>query len=196
MATIWIIQKAFGAIAVSATQIVWHKCFKDGWESVESDPRSGRPVTNRTPENAQCVRAAVNKDWQLTVWELEADLGIPKTTVSENLMQDFGMKHIMAKFVLWPLLPEQKEHRAVVANDLIQTATNEPDFLRKVVTGDKSWVYGHDLEMKAQSSQWKSPGSPRPKKVWQSHSQIKPCCLCFWIEKVLSIMSIRLPNNQ
>ena len=61
----------------------------------------------------------------------EADLGTPKTSVSEILMQDLGMKHVMAKFVLQLLLPEQKEHRAAVANDLIQTATNEPDFPRR-----------------------------------------------------------------
>ena len=72
---------------MSAAQIkVWHKCFKDGQESVESDPCSGRPATSRTPENVECVQVAINKDQQLTVQELEADLGIPKTTVSEILM--------------------------------------------------------------------------------------------------------------
>ena len=49
--------------------------------------------------------------------ELEADLGIPKTTVSEILMQDLGRKRVVAKFVPWLLLPEQKEHCAAVAND-------------------------------------------------------------------------------
>ena len=68
--------------------------------------------------------------------ELEADLGIPKTTVSKILMQDLGMKHTVAKCVLQLLLPEQKEYCAAVANDLIQTTTNEPDFLKKVITGD------------------------------------------------------------
>ena len=44
--TIQIIQKALGDDAVSAAQTkVWHKCFKDGQESVESDPHSGRPAT-------------------------------------------------------------------------------------------------------------------------------------------------------
>ena len=44
------------------------------------------------------------------------------------------MKRVVAKFVPWLLLPEQKEHRAAVADDLIQTATNEPDFLQRVIT--------------------------------------------------------------
>ena len=85
---------------------------------------------------------------------------MPKTTVSEILMQDLGVKHVMAKFVLQFLLPKQKEHRAAVANELIQIANNESDFLKKVITGDESWVYSYDLETKAQSSQWKSSGSP------------------------------------
>ena len=81
-----------------------------------------------------------NKDRWLTVQELEADLGIPKTTVSKILTQDLGMKCVMAKFIPWLLLPEQKEYCAAIANDLIQTVTNEPDFLKKVITGDELWV--------------------------------------------------------
>ena len=123
------IQNAFGE-GMSAAQIkVWPKHFSDGRESVESDPRSGRPATSRTPENVERVGAAVNKDRQLTVRELEAGLGIPKTTVPEILTQDLGMKRVVAKFIPQLLPPEQKEHRAAVANDLIQTATDEPDFL-------------------------------------------------------------------
>ena len=39
------------------------------------------------------------------------------------------MKCVMAKAVPWLLLPEQKEHLAAVANDFIQTNTNEPDLV-------------------------------------------------------------------
>ena len=61
--TIQMIQKTFGDNAMSSPQIkLWYKSFKDGWESVESDPPSGIPETGRTPENAECVRDAVNKD--------------------------------------------------------------------------------------------------------------------------------------
>ena len=69
--------------------------------------------------------------------ELEADLVIPISTVSEILMQDLGMKHVVAKFVLRLLLPEQEEHCAAFADDLIQMDTNEPDFLKKVIDGDE-----------------------------------------------------------
>ena len=62
------IQKAFRDEAMSAAQIkVWHKCFEDGQESVESDPHPGRPAISRTPENVEHVEAPINKDQQLTV---------------------------------------------------------------------------------------------------------------------------------
>ena len=60
------IQKAFGDNAMSAAQIkVWHKCFKDGRESVESDPCSGRPATSRAPENVEHIRGAINNQQRL-----------------------------------------------------------------------------------------------------------------------------------
>ena len=77
------------------------------------------------------------QDQQLTVQEPDADLGTPKTTLSNIFTQDLSLKHVVEKFVLQFLLPEQKEQCATVANDLIQTTTNEPDFL-KVITGDES----------------------------------------------------------
>ena len=52
--------------------------------------------------------------------------------MSEILTQNLGMKCVVAKFVLWLLLPEQKEHCATVANKLIETY--EPDFLKKGIT--------------------------------------------------------------
>ena len=62
------IQKSVGDGAMNAVQIkVWHKCFKDGGESDESDSHSGRrPATSRAPENDERVRAAINRDRRLT----------------------------------------------------------------------------------------------------------------------------------
>ena len=61
---------------------------------------------------------------------------------------------------------------------MIQTATNEPDFLKKDIAGDESWVYS--THMKAQLSQWMSPGSPHSKKAQQSHSKIKTMLTVFF----------------
>ena len=90
-------------------------------------------------------------------------------------MQDLSMNCVVAKFILQLLLPEQKEHRAAVANDFIQTTTNEPDFLKKVITGNILSAYGYDPEMKAQLSKLKSPDSPCPKWCGKVAAKSGPC---------------------
>ncbi|GFY21789.1 uncharacterized protein TNCV_1169331 [Trichonephila clavipes] len=45
--------------------------------------------------------------------------------------------------------------------------------MKLIITGDESWVYEYVPETKLQSSQWKTSGSPRPKKARQVRSKIK-----------------------
>ena len=132
------IQKSFGDGAISMAQIkVWHKHFKDGWESVESVPCSGRPAIGRTHENVECVLAAINKDWQLTSARTRGWSRYPQIYCVWDF--DTGWLEVCCgKISSAASLPEQKEHCDAVANDLIQTTANEPDFL-KVITGDESW---------------------------------------------------------
>ena len=57
---------------------------------------------------------------------------------------------------------------------------DDPDLLKRVITGDKTWVYGYDVETKAQSSQWKRPEEPRPKKARQVQSNVKVLLTVFF----------------
>jgi hypothetical protein len=41
-----------------------------------------------------------------------------------------------------------------------------------VILSDKTWVYSHDIEIKQQSSHWKSPASPHPKKARQTYLHV------------------------
>ena len=55
------------------------------------------------------------------------------------------------------------------------------DLLKKFITGDESWVYGYDIETKAQSFQWKRPEKPRSKtKNTSSSIKCKRCAYCFF----------------
>ena len=53
-------------------------------------------------------------------------------------------------------------------------------FLKNIITGDETWVYGYDVETKMLSSQWVEKGSPRPKKAWMSRSKIKVMLVVFF----------------
>jgi len=90
------------------------------------------------------------------------------------------MHHVAAKFMPRLLTREQKEHRVAVCQQLSQCALDDPSFMSRVITGDESWVYGYDTETKQKSSQWKSPGSPRPKKVRQNRIMTKSMLIVFF----------------
>ena len=50
---------------------------------------------------------------------------------------------------------------------MLTAFNDDSDLLKKVITGDESWVYRYDIEIKAQSSQWKRLEEQRPKKARQ-----------------------------
>ena len=67
------------------------------------------------------------------------------------------MKRAVAKIVLKLLNIEQKQRRLDILQEMLMTFNDDLDLLKKVITADESWVYGYDIETKAQSSQWKRP---------------------------------------
>lgn len=91
------IKKAFGNESMSDCNIrVWYNRFKSGRETVASDPRSGRPSSSTSPDNVEKVRQAITQDSRLTVRELEEQLNIPKTIVSEILTEKLGLRRVAA----------------------------------------------------------------------------------------------------
>jgi late competence protein required for DNA uptake (superfamily II DNA/RNA helicase) len=109
----------------------WYQCFQDGRESVDSNPCSGRPSTSRTPENVECIPAAINENQRLAVRELEEDLGIPQTIISEILMEYLGKKRVAAKFVPWLLSQERKEFHTLVTQDMLEPLTKTQIFSKR-----------------------------------------------------------------
>ena len=62
---------------------------------------------------------------------------------------------------------EQTQRGMDIAQEILTTFNDNPDLLKKIITGNESWVYGYDIESKAQSSQQKRPDKQIPKKVRQ-----------------------------
>jgi hypothetical protein len=87
----------------------------------------------------------------------------------------------MAKFVPKLLSQEQQQLCLEVAWDVLECANVDPEFLKTVITGDETWVYGYELERKVQSSQWKHSSPPRPKKAQWVQSKVKVLLTVFII---------------
>ena len=179
--TIQKIQQAFGNEAMGITQIKeWYNRFKQGQTSVESKPRSGRPSTSRNEELIENVRQIVENDRRITINEITEEVGISTGSVHTILTEDLAMRRVSAKFVPKLLVEQQKQQRLDIAQDMLNCANSDSDFMKTIITGDETWVYGYDPETKFQSSQWKHHTSPRPKKARQVRSNVKVMLTCFF----------------
>ena len=79
------------------------------------------------------------------------------------------------------LTAEQKERRVEIAEDFIRKFERQGDaFLNNIITVDDTWVYYYEPESKTQSSIWKHPSSPPPKKARVTKSAMKKMFIFFF----------------
>ena len=107
----------------------------------------------------------IRQDRRRTIRDIAEEVHVGYGTCQHILTEEFGMQRFAAKFVPRILTADQMLQRVIVCTELRQLTSDNETFLSRVITGDESWVYGYDPDTKRQSSQWKSPTSPRPKKA-------------------------------
>ena len=90
------------------------------------------------------------------------------------------MLRVWAKFIPKLLTEQQEELRVEIAQDMLDCANNDLEFMKIIITGDETWIYGYDPETKFQSSQRKHTESLRPKKARQVRSNVKVMLTCFF----------------
>ena len=103
------------------------------------------------------------EDRRSTIQEIVAKVGISTGSVHCILTEDLNLRRVSAKFVPKLLTEQQKELRKEISTDMMDLANRDPEFIKTIVTGDETWVYGYDPDTKFQFSQWKHLESPRPK---------------------------------
>ncbi|KYN39705.1 hypothetical protein ALC56_05908 [Trachymyrmex septentrionalis] len=152
---------AYGEATLDRSHVYrWYKMFSEGREDVNDEERAGHPSTSTTDENIDEVKKIVLANRRITVREVAEDLNISICWCHSIFTNDLGMRRVAAKFVPKLLNFDQKQHRINIAKELLDSVRDDPNLLQRVITGDESWVYGYDVETKAQSSQWKLPHGP------------------------------------
>ncbi|UYV63726.1 hypothetical protein LAZ67_2005445, partial [Cordylochernes scorpioides] len=165
---------AYGEATLDRSNVYrWYKMFSEGREDVNDEKRAGRPSTSKTDEKINEVGKMILANRRITVREVAEDLNISIVSCHSIFINDLGMRRIAAKFVPKLLNCDQKQHRMNIANEMLDSVGDDPNLLQRVITGDEAWVYGYNVETKAQSSQWKLPHEPRPKKARQVRSNVK-----------------------
>jgi hypothetical protein len=127
---------------MAATQIKeWFNRFKGGRKLADSDQRSGRPSTIRNANAIENMRSPILEDCPLTVREIADEVGISTGSAHSIITEDLLMCRVVAKFVPKLLSREQQQLRLEVAQDMLECANGDPDFLKTMITGDETWVY-------------------------------------------------------
>jgi hypothetical protein len=131
------------------------------------------------------VRGVNRENRRLTVLEVYEEVCITASSCHTILTEKLEMHRVAAKFVRL-LTDDQKANRVTINQELFVCSNAEENCLENIITGDETWVYGYDIETKAQSSQWVGKLSPRQKKARQRIE----CEVFFWGGGASFIMSL------
>ncbi|UYV65928.1 hypothetical protein LAZ67_3005902 [Cordylochernes scorpioides] len=146
-------RKAYGDDVMSRRRVFeWYKRFKEGREETADNERSGRPSTSTTPEKVDKV--------------LELDI--------------LGVRRLNAVLVPKDLTFDQKIARKETASLNLEATTDFSELLKRVITGDETWIYGFNSETTQQASEWRFKNEPRPKKARKAPSKVKVMLTVFF----------------
>jgi len=77
---------------------------------------------------------------------------------------------------------EIKAERVCISRELLEYFEKEgEDFLKKIITGDETWVHHYDPENKRQSMEYRHKESPQPKK-FKTHASAGKVTLTVFLE--------------
>ena len=105
-------QKVYGNGALKyATVCKWVRRFNDGRESIENDPRAGKPVSVLTEKNVATVKKLIKEDALYSMQEIEELSGIDSSSVLKILCERLGLRKICGCWVPHLLTEEQIQSR-------------------------------------------------------------------------------------
>ncbi|CAF2265348.1 unnamed protein product [Rotaria magnacalcarata] len=140
----------------------------DGYRNkfdVQDAPRSGRPLTSATEQTIDAVLTIIEGDPHSTYQQIETILGISSTAINSTIHDYLNLRKVCARWVPF----EEGQSRRIF----------------DVITGNESWFYHYDPELKEQSKVWMSTTDPRPTKVYRNKSAGKRMVAIFFVKSGL-----------
>jgi len=178
--TVELMRQVYGDNCLSRAQIFrWYARFKSGVETTEDEARPGRPFSIRNEGLNAKVRKRIQEERCVTVRMMADEFGVNRETICQILVEDLGKRKVASWFVPHTLSDDQRHERVQYAKDIITAAHRYKNFLNLIVAEDETWCFRFDPTTKCQSAEWKSPASPKGKKVHLQKSKVKTMLVCF-----------------
>ena len=91
---------SFGVSTMSRKQVqLLYNRFKEGWEDVNDNARTGRPSTWITDENIEAMKKMILDNRRITIKEVADDVGISFRSCQAIFTDVLGLKRAAAKIV-------------------------------------------------------------------------------------------------
>ena len=168
-----------------STVAKWSAEFKRGQDSLEDNPRPGRPAVI-SQEMIDRVERLVLNNRRIKVADFASECGISNGSVYTIIHEHLGMSKVSARWVPRNLNMQDRQQRVESSQELLEVYNANPeDFHIRLVTGDETWLHHWVPDTKKESRQWKHPGSPSPKKFRTQPSASKVMATVFGTPKGL-----------
>ena len=165
-------RQMYGDNCLSRAQIFrWYARFKSGVKTIEYEARPGLPFSVRNEGLITKVRKRIEEERCVTVRMMADEFGVNRETIRQTSVEDLGKRKVASRFVPHALSDDERHERVQYAEDIINTARRNKNFLNSIVAEDETWCFRYDPTTKRQSTEWKSPASPKGKKT--SSSKVK-----------------------
>jgi [histone H3]-lysine36 N-dimethyltransferase SETMAR len=191
------LNKVYGEHCMSRARVFeWFKRFKTGRTSIDNEPRSGRPSTAVNEQTIAQVDKLIRGDRRLRVKDIMTAVNIGAHAADEIIHERLRFNKVCARWVPHHLTDDNKEMRLSICQDLFERYDKEGEqFLRRIITGDETWVHQFEPENKQQSLQWRHVKSPPPRKFKAVPSMKKVMATVFWDASGVLLID-HLPNGQ
>jgi len=178
--TLEMMRQVYGDNCLSRAQIFrWHARFKSGVEMIEDEARPGRPFSVCNEALIAKVRERIQEEHCATVRMVADEFVVNREMIRQILVEDLGKRKVASRFVPHSLSDDQRHKHVQYAKDIIKTSRRNKNFLNSIVAEDETRCFHYDPTTKCQSAEWKSPVSPKGKKVCLQKSKVKTMLVCF-----------------
>ena len=153
-------------------------------ESLEDDPRPGRPRTTVTKSNIRRIHELLTADSRDTLRELARHTGLNLQRIHFIIRKVLGLKKICARWIPHLLDSKQKYDRVKKAKKILQTFSKyDQNKFSAFVTGDETWIHYFEPKLKSANRVWATRNGRRPVIAKRTMSVKKVMYVMFFTNK-------------